>query len=468
MKIIKKIRKQLQEIFSKTEKKAKNYPFISLFIILGILLITIAISNYLKKPTPIKELTSEPKIVTIYSIGEAPRIEVSASVIQSQVVTIVSLAGGVVRNIPIEIGQSVYAGQTLLSLSTDYYGNNAPWVQKQIAQTQYDNIVDTYNTQIEIINKQKDLANTQADNSEELRKITNDSINETKELLELNESILSGINSAISSATTSAELSQLNSQKSQLLSGINQIRSGLRQAEYQGSEDTPPNRLAKISKEITLKQIDIQEKALEMSKTISKLQLKLAQIQSATMFPGTPVNGTVERIFVKKNQMISPGTPIASIKANKGATQIIAKVSKNTASKVSIGEATKIYINGEQVELYPDHVSSVATDDSLYTITYTVPNEYAEYLTNNGQVIISVPLGMADTTSVSPYLPLESVHQSELESTVFVLDGDTVTSKQVELGSINGRFIQVTSGLNTGDQIIVDRDVIEGEVVKVQ
>ena len=44
-------------------------------------------------------------------------------------------------------------------------------------------------------------------------------------------------------------------------------------------------------------------------------------------------------------------------------------------------------------------------------------------------------------------LPLESVHQSELESTVFVFDGEIVASKQVELGPINGRFVNITSGL---------------------
>ncbi len=456
----------LKKMLSKTYSKIKNQnPFVSLFVVLGLLLITIAISNYLQKPVALEPVTTQIRAVTTYSVGEAPRIDVSAQVEQSQVVTIVSLSGGIIRNIPVKVGQPVYRGQQIASLSTDYYGNNAAYVQKKIAQTQYDNVVETYDTQKELINKQKEVAEKQAENSEELRQIANDSIAETKELLELNESMLVGVDLAISNATTSAEISQLNTQKAQLMSGINQIRAGLRQAKYQGSEDTPPSQLAKISKEITLEQINIQEKALEMSKTISELQLKLAKIQAATMYPGTPVAGTVERIHVQKNQMVSPGTPIATIKANTGATQLIARVSKSTATKISRSETTKVLINNQIVELYPDHVSSVATDGSLYTITYTLPEEYSASFTNKGQVILSIPLGSADTTAVVPYLPLESVHQSELESTVFILDGETVISKTVSLGEIDGRFVAIESGLESGDQIILDRDIIEGQTV---
>jgi len=462
------IKNKLISIFSTIESKAKKKPFVSLFIILGLLLITIAFSNYLKKPAAVEESTSEPKVVSIYSIGEAPRIEVSANVQQTQVITIVSLVGGIVKNISVEVGQSVNTGQTIASLSTDYYGNNASWIQKQLAQTQYDNVLDTYENQKEIISKQKDLANLQADNANELRQIANDSIDETKQLLELNESILSGIDLAITNATNSTEVSQLNAQKSQLLAGINQIRSGLRQAKYQGSDNTPLSQLAELTKEMTFEQISIQEKALEMSVTISELQLKLAKIQAATMFPGSPVSGTIERIFVKRNQMVSPGTPIATIKANTGATQLIAKVSKQTANKVSLSEASKIYINDQIIDIYPDYVSSVATDGSLFTITYTLANEYSNSLTNNGQVVISIPLGSADTTSVSTYLPLESIHQSELESTIFVLNDNTVISKTVELGSIDGRFVNITNGLNTGDMVILNRDVIEGEKVTIK
>jgi multidrug efflux pump subunit AcrA (membrane-fusion protein) len=461
--VLKKNIKKKTTSFYKVVKKQN--PFVSLFIVLSLLLLTIAVSNFIKKPKIVEEIIAEIKAVATYSVGEAPRIEISAQVQQSQVITIVSLSGGVIRDLPVKVGEKVYRGQNVASLSTDYYGNNAAYVQKEIAQAQYDNVTETYDTQKELINKQKDLAEKQSENAEELRKIADASIGETQDLLELNESMLAGVDLAIENATTSAEISQLNAQKSQLLAGINQIKSGLRQAQYQGDDDKPPSELAQMSKEMTLEQIKIQEKALEMSKAISELQLKLAKIQAATMYPGTPVAGVVERIHVQENQMVSPGTPIATIRANTGATQLIARVSKNTAEKVSRVEATQVIINNQVVELYPDHVSTVATDGSLYSITYTLPEEYSNSFSNKGQVILSIPLGSADTTTVVPYLPLESVHQSELESTVFILDGETVISKTVTLGSIDGRFVAIESGLEAGDQIILDRDVVEGQSV---
>lgn len=457
-----KITKNANFLYKKVEKQN---PFVSLLILLGILLIIIAISNYIKKPKIVEEANTPIKTVATYSVGESPRIEISAQVEQSQVITIVSLSGGIVTDLPVKVGQKVHKGQTIASLSTDYYNNNTPLIQKEIAQTQYENIKETYSSQKEVLNKQKDLAKTQADNTQELRMIAEASIGETQELLDLNETILNEVDLAIKNATNGAEITQLNTQKAQLLAGINQIKSALRQANYQGGSDTPQSELAKINKEMALEQINIQEKALEMSKTISELQLKLAKIQAAAMYPGTPVSGTVERIHVQKNQMISPGTPITTIRANTGATQLVARVSKNTAEKVSRVESTQIFIDNKIIELYPDHISTIATNGSLYSITYTLPQEYSNSFTNQGQVILSIPLGSADTTAVIPYLPLESIHQSELESIVFILDGETVISKTVTLGNINGRFVAIESGLNSGDQIILDRDVIEGQKV---
>jgi multidrug efflux pump subunit AcrA (membrane-fusion protein) len=459
------LKTKFTKILQQTENNAKQKPFIALFITLGVLLTIIAISNYLKEPVLIEEPPEETQNVSIYSVGEAPRIQLSAEVTQSNVITIAAQTSGIVKKIYVDPGSKVYRGQQIITLSSDYYGNNASWLQKQLAQTQYDNIVDTYDIQKDIIGKQKDLAEKNRDNVEELRKITNDSINETKELLNLNELILAEVDLDIKVATTSSELSQLNSQKAQLLSGINQIKSGLRQAEYQGSEDTPPSKLAGLSKEMTLKQIEVQEKALEMSKTISELQLKLARVQSATMFPGTPVSGTIERVFVQKNQMVSPGTPLVTVNAMTGTTQLTARVSQNIAQKISMSEPTLVFVAGNLLEVYPDYVSSVPTEGSLYTITYTIPEEHSDKFVNTSFVEISVALGSSDTTTVIPYLPLEAVHQSELETTIFVLNEETVTSKIIELGEISGRFVLVKSGLTNGDQIILDREVIEGQKV---
>lgn len=461
-KLYKGILKKVQIVNSFSQKK----PLTSLSITLILLLAVIALNSFLRQPAAVEEEAEVIKKVSVYSVGQTPRITLSARVEENNVIDIYSQTSGVVKNILADTGQNVVAGQQLFSFTTDYYGNSASSLQKQLAQVQYDNVVETYDSQLGLINEQRNVAGLQKDNAEELRKIAQSSVDDTKSLLELNESLLSGLDLAISVATDSGEIASLNSQKAQLLSGINQIKSGLRQAELQANEDKPPYELQQLSYEMTVKQLDLQEKSLAMSKEISALQLKLAKVQAALMYPGTPLAGTVERVHVQKNQMVSPGTKLATVKANQGSSKLILSVSKELAEKINVFEATFVIIDGEQVELFPDHVSTVPTDGKLYSAIYTIPSIYQNKLADGSLVSVSVPVGTVDTNSVIPFLPLEAIYQSELENTIFVLENGEVKSITVDLGTINGNFVEIKSDLGSDVQVILDRNVIEGQQVE--
>lgn len=454
--------KKLQRVNSLSKKK----PLTSLFITLVLLLIVIAINSFLRKPEAVTEITETVKKVSIYSVGQTPRVNLSARVEESNVIDIFAQTGGVVQRVLVEPGQKVFAGQQLYSFSTDYYGSSAPSLQRQLAQVQYDNVTETYDTQVALINDQRTVADLQKDNADEMKRISQSSVDDTKGLLELNESLLSGIDLAISVATDSAEITSLKSQKAQLLAGINQIKSGLRQAEYQADEDKPPYELQQSSYEMTRKQLDLQEKSLAMSKEISGLQLKLAKVQESLMYPGTPVAGVIERIYLEKGKMVSPGIKLATIKANHGTSKLVVTISRELSEKLNKLEATHVVIDGAQVELYPDYVSTVPTDGKLYSAIYTLPSQYQNKLANGSLVSISIPVGTIDTNSIIPFLPLEAIYQSELENTIFVLKDGVVESLVVELGIVNGNYVEIKSDLGVDLQVILDRNVIEGQLVE--
>jgi len=454
--------KKLQVVNSFSKKR----PLLSLVTTLVILLIVIALNSFLRKPEVVSETEETVKSVSIYSVGQTPRINLSARVVESNVIDIYAQTAGVVQRVLVEPGQKVSAGQQLYSFSTDYYGNSASSLQRQLAQVQYDNVMENYDTQVELINGQRTVADLQKENSDELKRIAQSSVDDTKGLLELNESLLSGIDLAIEAATDSASVSNLKSQKSQLLSGINQIKSGLRQAEYQADENKPPYELQQSSYEMTRKQLDLQEKSLAMSKEISGLQLKLAKVQEALMYPGTPVAGVVERVYLEKGKMVSPGYKLATIKANQGSSKLVVSISKELADKLNSFEATYLMIDGNQLEIYPDYVSTVPTEGKLYSAVYTLPSEYQNKLANGSLVSISIPVGTIDTNSVIPFLPLESIYQSELENTIFVLKDGKVESMVVDLGTVNGNYVEIKSNLGSDLQVILDRNVVEGQLVE--
>lgn len=441
---------------------------------LGLLLAVIIFGNILARfgNKPIQEET-QVKSTQVYSIGNEPKITLQAQVNQEGVVEIVAQTPGVVQEVYVFEGDMVSEGQTLLQLSTNYQGGNAPALQAGLAGLQYKNIKDTYATQKELLAKQKELTENNSNNTEELRKISDNAENDTRGLLDQNEQILNTLSQQLdtlkqSGTATEAELLQAEQLKAQAQAGVNQLRASLRSLEYATNTDNPPTNLSNLQKDISLKQIELQGKALELSKETSKIQYNLALVQASLMRPASPFHGTVERVYVSPGELVNPGKVLAVIASHTPEASITVMVPQDIASSVSRVEPSILHIQGKSVKLTPSYVSNVATNKLLYTILYNLPEEYISKVTNNSFISIEIPIGYADSTAGVPFIPIDSVFQSQNDSFVFLKDKNTAKVQKVTLGSVYGSFVEVTKGITNGDQIILNRSVVDGEKIKIQ
>jgi multidrug efflux pump subunit AcrA (membrane-fusion protein) len=442
--------------------------------LLGLLVLIIFLGNWLRQPAKNapKEVV-EPKAVEIFSIGEAPKVRLQAKVEKSGVIKIVALTGGVVNAVYKLEGQTVYQGETLAYLASNYNGASAPGVGRQIAQTNYNFVKDTYDTQKELIAKNREIIQKGNDQGEIIREITAKSIDETKSLISLNEGIINALDAQISelSAVDPLDPNILGKQqtKSGFLSGLNQARASLRSLEYQTNNENEPAEIANLQEEVALKQLEIQEKSLELNKEISRLNLWLSQIQESLSYPSAPCSGTIERVYVQEGQFVGPGTPIASLKADKTSLKLVALVSQGVAERVSPIEPSLLTLNdGRTVEIRPTYISTEPTDGGLFSLVYypeeSLPLKNAQYLP------ISGPMGQNDALSSVPFIPIDSVYQTNEVAYVYLaVDKKNyyqVNSRRVSLGEVYGDFVEVNSGLGSADKIVLDRSVIEGDKVK--
>jgi len=452
---------------------ASSRPFATLFSLLGILLVLIVVGNIFRKPEEtIKQNEQQTKSVQVYRIGEAPKMTIQAQVEKSGVVTITALSPGVVQQIYYAPGDYVAQGSTLLTTSTNYQGGNAAYLQAQIASRQLQNINETYDTQKEIIAKQKEIANKTDQNSNELRDISQKSIDETKGLIDVNDNALKMIEGIISSletgGATDTQILPYVQQKSQILSALNQLRTGLRNTEYSVAGDKPQAELSNLQKEITLKQLDIQEKALDLNRDITRLQLQVAHVQAATMYPSSPFNATVQRILVKIGEAVNPGTPlvILSQEIEEDPIVAIAYVPREIALKTTYAEPSVLTIGKIQYETYPSYISRDAVQGNLYGIFFPIPDEYHQYVTDDGYINVTIPIGYYNTSAAVPYIPIDSVYQTQEKAYVFVIEKDKAIARELTLGSVVGRYVEVEQGLKSGDIIILDRNVVGGDKVQ--
>ncbi len=447
-------------------------PFTSFFITLGILLLVLilgsVISNLSKKEV---KTTTPVKTVSVYTIGKAPTVPLQAQVEKNGIVKIVAQAPGIVQTVHVHEGDTITKGQSIVSLSSNYQGGNAPALQAQLAGAQVRNVRDTYKLQKGIINDQRDIATASAENTEQLRQISQKSLTDTRGLLGMNRSLLDSLNTQISQIEQAnpndPTLPALKGQQAQLQAGVNQLQSAVNSLDYQTNTSNPPTLLASKQKDITLKQLDVQEKALDLSKQVSSIQYSLALVQEGTMHPAAPFAGTIQRINVHEGDNVNPGTVIATIASSSVTSTAVLRVPQQIADTISRVEPTIFYIHDKKISMTPSYVSTVATDGQLYSIIYTFPDGISG-VTDGEYLKADVPIGYAETNGVDPYVPIDSVYESQSDSTVFVLKNNSAVARKVTIGEVYGDYVSVLEGLHDGDQIILNRNIVAGDKVAVK
>lgn len=453
----------------------KARPITSFAVLLLLLFALIALSHQVTKPKQAEQkLETQTKEVETFNVGQSPTVTLNAQVQKSGVVQIVAQAPGIVSKIHTSEGKTVTRGTTLISTGANYQGASAASVSRQLAQTQYTSAKTTTEIQKELIKKQREIAEKTDSNADELRSITDKSLGETRDLIFLNENILSTVDANLKTledtntgGANDALILQTKQAKAQLLAGLSQAKSGLRGAEYAQSGDKPAAQLSDLGRDATQKQLDLQEKSLELNLEVSRLQVKLAQIGESVMFPSAPFAGTVQRVHIRVGQTVSPGTPLVTLSSSSTTITATALVPKNVATNINKLASSYLLFGDEKIETTPVYVSTEATNGQLYSVIFAVPEEHATKLTDLGFIEIEVPIGQEFAQASYPFIPLDSIQQTQDTAVVFVEKDGQALGKNVTLGQVQGSYAQIIEGLETNDKIILNRNVISGDKVKI-
>jgi multidrug efflux pump subunit AcrA (membrane-fusion protein) len=403
----------------------------------------------------------------------------SAKIEKSGVISIYAQSQGIVQKVKVTEGQAVKRGTVLVALSTNYQGGNIASLSRQIAQKNYDFNVQNYDAQKDVIAKQKDLANKVNTQASELRSITRQSLDETRGLISLNQDIIGRIDEEIKSINDmcgcsgpeNLEMISYLQAKAMAQSSLNQLQASLRSADYQSNDSSTGAQISNLTRDLAIKQLELQEKSLTLTKDVSELNVKLARVSESLMYPAAPFPGTVERVFVNPGESVSPGTLLATLKANKGENTAIVLVTREVSKQIARTEPSYLTAGDQQLKLYPRYISTEATEGNLYSVMYDIPAESASLLTNTELLKIQIPVGNKAISANHVVVPLDAIYQTQDKAYVSVIRkneaGQTIAKTvEVTLGEVSGSFVQVTAGLNAEDQVITSRNVQDGDVVK--
>lgn len=466
------MRVYLSRYYKNITSTIKKKPFTSFLISLIALFVVIFIGNILSRPKPLPPAPNPAKQVTLFAIGETPKVTFQAQINKTGVIKIIAQTNAIVQNIYISEGDNVWQGKQLFTLSSNYQGGNGPAVMAQVANDQYNNVKDTFDEQKSVIQKQRDIANATRDNFSDTQNIATQSANDTNNLINSNQTVLDQLNNQLNTdrqnnvpqSTIVTEETQIN----QLQGAQNQLRQALSSLQEQTDSSKPPGRLANTQHDLTMQQLDIQEKSLELNLEVSRLQANIANINAAQMYPTSPFAGTVQRVYVRIGQQVSPGTPLAELSATDAAVSALVNVPENVIRNISLLDSSMLYIGSKSFDIRPAFIPTEATNGSLYTIIYPVPESLRTQVSDGEYIRIVIPVGKTDTSAAVPFIPLDSIYQTQDSSYVLLDKKNKAVVQKVNTGSVFGNFVAITQGLNSGDLLIVNRNIIAGDPVKAE
>lgn len=204
----------------------------------------------------------------------------------------------------------------------------------------------------------------------------------------------------------------------------------------------------KIGSEIQLIQAKSSYESLVQQLASMKEQFKYAKITA-------PVGGTVDIVYLKTGQSVAPGMPVVNI-VNTAELRAVGKVPDSYSSQVREGMAVKIILPdlGDTISSKVTLVSKAINQSSrTFTVESALPSR------TNVKPNLYAILSINDQNVANTLVVSQNIIQSD-EKGKFVLiaaqkDGKLRAVKRyVETGlSYNGK-VQVTSGLQAGDQVI--------------
>jgi len=193
------------------------------------------------------------------------------------------------------------------------------------------------------------------------------------------------------------------------------------------------------------------------------LSVRLSNVSDAVFKPKTFATGTVESIAVKRGDFVAAGETLATISTPRGATTLEAFLDPKTARLFDTTREARVTLGNETLSLRPTYFSQSENEDGLFSVLFTLSEDMHNKIVTGEFLKVALPLKSEDEAMI--LLPIDAIFQDDSHASVLIEQEGKATAVTVTLGNLYGGFAEVSSGLNRGDQVILNRAVISGDRV---
>lgn len=238
---------------------------------------------------------------------------------------------------------------------------------------------------------------------------------------------------------------------------------------YELAEDTY-QRFEALHADSIVSTQDFNNTRAQRDQALAQLNQAEKRLEDASI--NSPFSGRIEERLIRTGELINPGQPVARL-VNTDRVRIVSGVPERYSGEIGQGSNVQISfrtLGNESRESTITYASNVLDPE---TRTFAIEIELA----NSGQMI--KPEMVADlmierqTLNNVIIIPRTAVLRDEIGQSVFIgveQNGQKIAQLvDVETGSASGPLIQITNGLNDGDEVVVSgvRNLSAGDVLNV-
>jgi len=227
------------------------------------------------------------------------------------------------------------------------------------------------------------------------------------------------------------------------------------------------DRMANLVKENATPRRDLDNATAQLAISKARLEAVRARLDRTKIL--APTGGVLNDLLVEAGEYVDPGAVVAEVVIT-DTVKVVVEVPERDIAFFSVGQKAEVFVDtkGEERLLVGTltFISELAYPQTRSTrIEITLENK--ERLLRSGQ-IVHARLTRRILKDVI-LIPLLAVVPMEDSKAVYVVNSAEAQRREVELGAIKGDRIQVTRGLEPGDELIIagHRFVAPGQKVNV-
>jgi membrane fusion protein (multidrug efflux system) len=243
-----------------------------------------------------------------------------------------------------------------------------------------------------------------------------------------------------------------------------QFESAKAQVEYNQIEH---ERMANLVKDDATARRDLDNATTQLA--ISRAQFEEIRARLDRTRIVAPTAGVLNDLLVEEGEYVDPGNPVAEV-VETDPVKVAVEVPERDIAFFSVGDEAEVFVNTKGVETrWAGKITFISelADPQTRSTRMEVLLENKERLLRSGQ-IVRVRL-TRQILKDAILIPLLSVIPMEEGMAVYVADSTQAERREVKLGTIKGDRVQVTAGLQPGNQLIVagHRFVAPGQKVNI-